>query len=94
MVRKKSKSASSKTTQSGKPRQRGVNSPTTKQAVIVDLLKRREGAGIADLMAATGWQAHSVRAALTGLRKRELNVVRTQTDGGGSVYRINGAARS
>jgi hypothetical protein len=93
MARKTSKPASSKATEGGKPK-RLIHPPATKQAVIVGLLKRREGAGIADLMAATGWQAHSVRAALTGLRKRELNVVRTKTDGGGSVYRISGVTRS
>jgi hypothetical protein len=94
MARKTSKQVSSKATEGGKPRQRGINPPATKQAMIVGLLKRREGAGITDLMAATGWQAHSVRAALTGLRKRELAIVRTKADGGGSVYRIRGATRS
>jgi hypothetical protein len=45
------------------------------------LLKRPEGASITDLTAATGWQAHSVRAALTGLRKRDIAVASERQDG-------------
>ncbi len=42
----------------------------TKQAKLIDMLKRADGASIAQMGAKTGWQPHSVRAALTGLRKR------------------------
>ncbi len=35
----------------------------TKQAAILNLLRRAEGASIDNLMSETGWQAHSVRAA-------------------------------
>ena len=59
-----------------------------KQATIQGLLQSKEGAGIAALMAATGWQAHSVRAVLSGLRKQGMVVVRTVSAEGGSVYRI------
>lgn len=48
---------------------------------IRDLLERPEGAGIDTLTAETGWQAHSVRAALTGLRKRGIDVQRDKLDG-------------
>jgi hypothetical protein len=48
---------------------------------ILVLLKRPEGASITDLTAATGWQAHSVRAALTGLRKRDIAVASERQDG-------------
>lgn len=94
MARKTSKPAPSKATTGGKPKRRGGNPPATKQAAMIDLLKRPGGASIAELTAKMGWQAHSVRAALTGLRKRDMDVVRTKGDGGGSVYRIGGAARS
>ena len=54
-----------------------MRSPTTsarrsKKAAIISLLQRPDGAALGDLTAATGWQVHSVRAALTGLRKRGL----------------------
>ncbi len=59
----------------------------TKQATILNLLRRTEGASIGDLTSATGWQAHSVRAALTGLRKRGHDIERS-VESGASRYRI------
>ncbi len=59
----------------------------TKQAAILELLRRAEGASIDDLTSAIGWQAHSVRAALTGLRKRGHEIQRG-VEGGASCYRI------
>ena len=38
--------------------------------MFIALLERDHGATIAELIAATGWLAHTTRAALTGLRKR------------------------
>lgn len=94
MARKPSKPAQSKATIGDKLKRRGVKPPATKQAAMIEMLKRPHGASIADLTTATGWQAHSVRAALTGLRKRDMAIVRTEGDGGGSIYRIGRAARS
>ncbi len=65
--------------------------PESKQNRLLALLSRPEGAGMADLMATTGWQAHSVRAALTGFRKREIPVTRTKDEAGVTVYRVAGA---
>ncbi len=59
----------------------------TKQAAILDLVRRAKGASIDDLTSATGWQAHSVRAALTGLRKRGHDIERS-VESGASRYRI------
>ncbi len=59
----------------------------TKQAAILELLRRAEGASIDDLTSATGWQAHSVRAALTGLRKHGHDIERS-VESGASHYRI------
>ncbi len=59
----------------------------TKQAVILNLLRRAKGASIGDLTSAIGWQAHSVRAALTGLRKRGHDIERS-VESGASHYRI------
>ena len=42
---------------------------STKQALILGLLQRPEGASLADLVAATGWLPHTTRAALTRLRQ-------------------------
>lgn len=55
------------------------------------LAQRLKGAGatISDLTTATGWQAHTIRSAITGLRKRGFQIERTRsgrTDG--SIYRL------
>jgi hypothetical protein len=65
----------------------------TKTATILKLLRRPKGASIAQLQKATDWQAHSIRAALTGLRKKGHEIDRSSQDTrGGTVYRIaNGA---
>jgi hypothetical protein len=61
----------------------------TKLAQVIALLERAEGATISDLTTATGWLAHTTRAALTGLRKRGYTVELDKgTDGKESRYRI------
>ncbi len=62
----------------------------TKQALLVDLLRRKEGATIAEIMKATGWQPHSVRGAISGNLKKKLGlaVVSDKVAGRGRVYRI------
>ncbi len=59
----------------------------TKTATILKLLRRTKGASIAELQKATGWKPHSVRAALTGLRKKGHDVVRDKSNAGISVVR-------
>jgi hypothetical protein len=61
--------------------------PGTKQALVIDLLKRDLGATIIDLTEATGWLPHTTRAALTGLRKRGCTILSEKTEGV-SRYRI------
>jgi hypothetical protein len=61
----------------------------TKLGIIVELASRPDGARMEELMAATGWQAHSVRGALSGGVKKQLklNVTSQKTDTG-RVYRV------
>ncbi len=59
----------------------------TKKAQILALLRRKRGASIRDLTGRTGWQAHSVRAALPGLRKNGA-IIERQAEATGSRYRI------
>lgn len=63
----------------------------TKSARVVELLSRKDGATIADLVEATGWLPHTARAALTGLKKKGHAVVREAKDGA-SFYRIDAGA--
>ncbi|GAC1582146.1 MAG: hypothetical protein NVS3B5_16460 [Sphingomicrobium sp.] len=60
----------------------------TKAAIVGKLLSRPRGASLGDITAATGSQAHSIRAFLTGLRKKGVNVEREQRRDGATGYRI------
>ena len=61
----------------------------SKLAGVIRLLHRDHGATIEELIAATGWLAHTTRAALTGLRKRGYAVAIDRSDDRrGSFYRI------
>ncbi len=62
----------------------------TKQAQIISMLQRPEGATIAEIVVATGWLAHTVRGAISGALKKKLNlpVTAEKVVGRGTVYRI------
>jgi len=60
----------------------------SKKAAVIALLARPEGAAISDLIGLTGWQVHSVRAALTGLRKEGKDLVRAKDATGVTHYRL------
>ncbi len=67
--------------------------PGTKQALLIDLLKRKKGATIEEIIAVTGWQAHSVRGAISGALKKKLGLAVTSERVGdrGRVYQIAGS---
>lgn len=89
-VRAGSPAKRSKTTSAG--RAAPVAKPGTKQALLIDLLKRKTGATIDEVVEATGWQAHSVRGAISGTLKKklDLDVTSKKVNGRGRVYRIAG----
>ena len=72
----------------------------TKQAQMIELLKRPEGATVEQIAKATGWQHHTIRGAISGALKKKLglNVEATRTrevgpnktgaKGSATVYRI------
>ena len=92
--------AKAKATKRGKTAAAGKTTPRagTKQAQMIDMLKRPEGATVEQIAAATGWQHHTIRCALKkklGLtveatRTREVGPNKTGAKGSTTVYRITG----
>ena len=62
----------------------------TKQAQIIEMLQRPEGASIAELVKVTRWQPHTLRGAISGALKKKLGLMITtvKEDDRGAVYRI------
>lgn len=58
-----------------------------KQDTVIALLRREEGATLAEMIEATGWLPHSTRAVLTGLRKKGHALEKSKR-GDATCYRI------
>lgn len=54
---------------------------TTKAAMVSKILSREKGATLLEMSKATGWQLHSCRAFLTGLRKKGSLLKEERSDG-------------
>ena len=75
----------------GSPEADGSPARHTKAALLLTLLQRPGGAVVTELTETTGWLPHTVRAALTGLRKKGHPVERGTRDGK-TCYRCGTAA--
>ena len=65
----------------------------TKSAQILAMLRDKTGTTIAAMMAATGWQQHSVRGFLAGVVRKKLGLKLVSEPGeGGRTYRVVGNA--
>ncbi len=66
----------------------------TKQAVLIELLTRAEGATLPQMTDATGWQVHTVRGAMAGALKKKLSLEITaeKQTGADRIYRITNQA--
>jgi hypothetical protein len=62
----------------------------TKQAVLIELLTRAEGATLPQMTEATGWQVHTVRGAMAGALKKKLglDITSEKQPGTDRIYRI------
>ena len=62
----------------------------SKQAQVLAMLHRPEGATLAQICACTGWQQHTVRGTFAGAFKKKLglDIMSTKDEGGERVYRI------
>lgn len=61
----------------------------SKKAAVLELLRRKQGATLAEIMTATGWQAHSVRGFISGalVKKMGLTVASTKREDATRTYR-------
>jgi Protein of unknown function (DUF3489) len=96
---KPAKPAKAKTAKAA-PADKPTRRSGTKQAKLIELLRRPEGATVEQIAAATSWQHHTIRGAISGALKKKLglNVEATRTrevgpnepgaKGSSTVYRI------
>ena len=75
----------------------------TKQALMIELLMRPEGATVEQIAEVTGWQHHTIRGAISGALKKKLGLTveatrtrevgpnKTGAKGSATVYRIIGS---
>ena len=59
-----------------------------KSEIVKQLLSRKTGATAAEIGAATAWQPHSVRAYISGLRKKGSTVTHAERRDGSKAYRL------
>jgi Protein of unknown function (DUF3489) len=63
----------------------------SKQARVLERLRRPNGAAIAKITESTGWQSHSVRGFFAGVLRKKLGLkLASEETEGGRVYRIDG----
>ena len=61
----------------------------SKQAKLIAMLRRPDGATVDQMAKAFGWQNHTVRGVLSGVLKKKLGLEIVSTNAeGGRVYRI------
>ncbi len=74
------------------PRTTPVLRENSKQAQVLAMLRRPEGATLAQICACTGWQQHTVRGTMAGTFKKRLGLTidSTKDEGGERAYKVIG----
>lgn len=85
-AKKEAKPASKKTAKATD----GAAREGSKKAIVLDLLRRKDGATMAEIGKATDWQNHSIRGFISGnlTKKMGLTVESSKNEAGERVYRI------
>lgn len=89
MAKTKSKSARGRRAQNG-TRPQAESRPNSKQAKMIELMRRPEGASLDELVRKFEWEKHTVRGAVAGALKKKLKlkVTSEKDEKRGLVYRI------
>lgn len=79
-----------RTTKAGARNTKPGTRADSKQAKLVEMLKRTDGASIDEIAKAFAWQPHTVRGAIAGALKKKLglDVTSEKVEGRGRVYRV------
>ena len=85
-----SKDASAAPTGSATPKPIAIRAGT-KQAEIIALIQRPQGASISEIVEVTGWAAHSARGMISGGLKKKLGlpIISEKVDQRGTVYKLD-----
>lgn len=79
-----------KAVQEAKPAEQKAAREGSKKAIVLDMLRRPTGATLAEIMSATGWQAHSVRGFISGglTKKMGIKIESFKSEGKERAYRV------
>ena len=82
--------ASSQPAPTAAPRERKIREGT-KQALVIEMLRRPEGATIAEIVEASGWLSHTIRGMIAGALRKKLRLeINSSKDAGrGRVYKLD-----
>jgi Protein of unknown function (DUF3489) len=101
---KKATTSEPKAAPAGEPAAKSTPRAGTKQALLIELLRHPAGATVEQIAAATGWQHHTIRGAISGALKKKLGLTveatrtrevgpeKTGAKGSTTVYRITGSS--
>jgi len=83
-------------TVTNEPQSTPASGKNSKQALVLRMLQRPEGATLAQIGEATGWQPHTIRGLMAGAFKKKLGLEITSEKNKGSdrVYRLVAASTS
>jgi hypothetical protein len=87
----KTEKRAAKTSKATKPpAAKAAARPDSKKALVLELLRRKQGATLAEIAKATDWQNHSIRGFVSGhvTKKLGLKVESTKSEAGERTYRI------
>jgi hypothetical protein len=90
MAKPPTKTSRTRKTRKGNAAAQPTAKTETKQATVLTMLRRQNGASIPEIVDATGWRPHSVRAFLTAAVKKRLgiSVVSEKADDGTRRYYV------